>query len=141
MAWTDVNLKDVVVEKPDFPEIPLGTYTFELLPGAKMDDYNGVSVSAAVVTEGESRGRRAFFSFPDPTSLSQAGKPKSWSIQALKKFEVALGVEANDGESPTEYLNRAAGTRFGAEIKLSTRTKQDGSPRHELNIFSFTAAV
>lgn len=138
-GWQTVNLKDVKPEQRD--EIPVGTYVFELMPGTKYDDYNGVSVSAAIVSEGDTRGRRAFFSFPDPTSTSQAGKPKTWSAQALKKFEIALGIEAEDGESPTEYLNRVAGTRFGAEIKLSTRTRQDGSPRHELNIFSFTAAV
>lgn len=139
MAWTEINLKDVKPEVRE--EIPLGSYTFELMPGAKFDDYGAVSVSAAVVSEGDARGRRAFFSFPDPTSVSQAGKPKSWSAQALKKFEIALGTDAEDGESPTDYLNRVAGSRFGAEVKLSTRTRQDGSPRHEVNIFSFVPAV
>lgn len=139
MGWSDINLKDVKPEQRD--ELPLGAFTFELMPGAKFDDYGGVSVSASIVDEGEARGRRAFFSYPDPSSVAQNGKVKKWSAGALKQLEQALGVDALDGESPTDYLNRAAGTRFGAEVKVSKRLREDGTPRHELSIFTTRPAV
>lgn len=138
-GWQSINLKDITPERRE--QITLGDYVFELLPGSKFDERGAVQASASITDEGELRGRRAFFSYPDPTSVSQAGKPMTWSAQALKKLEQALGLDAEDGETPVDYLNRAAGTRFGASVILAKNPYPDGTPKHELGIFTVRPAV
>jgi hypothetical protein len=139
LSWNEINLKDVKPERRE--EIALGDYVFELLPGTILDDRGAVKAAAAIADEGSFRGRRAFFSFPDPNGVSAAGKSMAWSAQALKKFEQALGIDADDGENPVDYLNRVAGTRFGAAIVMARQPYQDGSEKHELGLFTFKPAV
>jgi len=140
LAWTDVNLADV---KPEgFDPIPEGTYTFSLLPTATLRDRNGVqelNVSASI-TNGDFTGRRVFFSYPDPTSTDSKGKKRSWSAQALKKLEIALGTEITEGESPVEYLNRVASNGHGtfqATLAKGTYIPEGATePRVEFKLFS-----
>lgn len=134
MGWETVSLKDI---NPTPDPIGEGEYTFQLLPGAKIDDRGSLAVSAAIVSEGDFRGRRLFMSYPDPT------RPKcEWSAKALKVLEIALGIDANEGESPVEFLNRAAGNgaaRFTGTIYHRKYTPNEGADevtRAELRHFS-----
>lgn len=121
MSWQEIDLKDISTSEQLLPE---GTYNFELSPGAKYDERGSIRASATVNGHGEFTGKRVFFSFPDPTSISSKGKPNSWSAVALKRFEQALGIDINPGEDKVEYLNRIAGTHFQTSIKVSPPTDQ-----------------
>ena len=149
--WTNVTLADIAVEKGEFAPLPEGDFTFQLMPGAQyrtrtFQDGNTVTdlnVTAAIA-EGDHKGRRVFFNYPDPTSMNKAGKPKSWSTQALKKLEVVLGESALEGEKPADYLNRVAmtGARFGGTLQKGTFVKQGQTePEAELNIWSVRPAA
>lgn len=147
MPFVDVKLSDVEIEKPS--PVPVGTYKFQLLPGAeyRTNKFNGLeelNVSAAVV-EGEHQGRRIFFSYPDPTATSSKGKSLAWSAQALKKLEIALGIEALPGEDPQTYINRAASNgnaRFTGTVSPSKYIKEgETEPRPEFNVFSVAPAA
>src|SRR5882672_6516611 len=121
MSWQEIDLKDVstAVEL-----LPAGTYNFELSPGAKYDERGSIRASATVNGSGEFTGKRVFFSFPDPTSISSKGKPNTWSAVALKRFEQALGIDINGGEDPVAYLNRVAGTHFQTSVSVTPATEQ-----------------
>lgn len=110
MGWEQVTLSDTKIEKP--APVPAGKYIFTLQPGAsyRQNPYNNVTELNVRfdVTEGEQAGRPVFVSYPDPTALNKEGKPMSWSAQALKKLEIALGQDALPGEDTASYLNRIA---------------------------------
>jgi hypothetical protein len=109
--------------------------------GNSVTDLN-VQVSIA---EGDNKGRRIFMRFPDPNSTNKEGKPKTWSKQALKKLQICLGVDPNEGETPVEYLNRVATTeaaRFGATLKKGKFIKTGQTePEVEVGLFSFKPAA
>lgn len=140
-------MSDVEIEKP--APLPLGTYVFQLLPGAeyRQNKFNGLeelNVSAAVA-EGDHSGRRIFFSYPDPTATSSKGKSLAWSAQALKKLEIALGQDALPGEDPQTYLNRVSANgnaRFTGTVSPSKYIKEgETEPRPEFNVFSVSPAA
>jgi hypothetical protein len=147
MPFVDVRLSDIELEKPS--PLGLGTYVFQLLPGAeyrknKFNDIEELNVSAAVA-EGDQSGRRIFFTYPDPTVLSSKGKSLAWSAQALKKLEIALGTDALPGEDSATYLNRVASSaaaRFTGTIAPSKYIREgETDPRPEFNIFSVAPAA
>jgi hypothetical protein len=121
MGWESVVLADTKIERP--APVPAGKgYIFTLQPGAayRTNQYNGISELNVRfdVTEGEFAGRPMFVAYPDPTTVGKdkilptgeviPGKPYTWSAQALKKLELALGVDAMPGEDTAAYLNRVA---------------------------------
>lgn len=111
MGFEAVLLADVKLEK--MPPIPVGTYTFQLQPGAtyRINERKGGLQELNVrfdVVGGELGGRVAWASYPDPTAKDSKGKPMTWSAQALKVLEIALGTDALPGEDPAMYLNRVA---------------------------------
>jgi hypothetical protein len=121
MGWETVQLADVKVEKPQ--AVPAGRYVFTLQPGAayRQNPYNNIQELNVRfdVTEGEFAGRPIFVSYPDPTAIAKdkvdpvtgvvtPGKPMTWSAQALKKLELALGQDSLPGEDTAAYLNRVA---------------------------------
>jgi len=120
MGWETVSLSDTQLEKPS-PVAP-GTYVFALQPGARYrtNKYNNIEELNVRfdVTEGDFAGRPMFVNYPDPTAVNKQGKPLAWSAQALKKLEIALGVDALSGEGPAAYLNRVAtqGGRITATV-------------------------
>lgn len=139
MGWNEVNIKDLPVGRE---QVALGEYTFQLLPGAELDEYGAIQVQAAIASDGDNKGRRVFFSYPDPTGVSKAGKSMKWSAQAFKQLEQALGVDATDAESPLEYLNRAAGSLFAAVVGARTYIKDgEQKTKHELSVFTVKPAV
>lgn len=158
MPFVDLRLDEVKIEKP--AAVPAGDYTWQLLPGAlyrinKFNEIEELNVSAAVA-EGEYAGRRAFWNYPDPTAVSKTGKPMTWSAQALKKLELALGVDVLPGEDVVAYLNRVANSnnnRFGGALVEETRKDATSGeyvpfirtgetvPRTVFSIFSVHAAA
>lgn len=133
MPWQNVNLSDVSVQDQI---IPVGTYTFELAPGAKFDEKGNLRTSATIVNDGEFTGKRMFFSYPDPEGISSKGKSQAWSATAFKRLTVAIGEDPQDGESLDGYLNRVAGARFQSNVTHSAPTDAYPNPSANLNIFN-----
>jgi hypothetical protein len=145
MSFEQVVLSDIQVEKTQ--QAPVGTYVFQLLPTAEVrtNKFTGVeelNLSAAIA-EGDYKGRRVFWNYPDPATVGQDGKPFSWSAQAMKKLEVVLGEDAVEGESAKDYFNRVAASGnarftgyFGPNAKKPYTPAGADEPRNELNIFS-----
>ena len=109
MSWESVNLADVDLTIAPLPE---AKYVFRLL-GAQYDEKTPgrIVAKAAVTDESEWQGRRQRFTYPDPELFD-------WAPRALKRLEVALGVDAMPDEDPVTYLNRAAGdaVTFSADV-------------------------
>lgn len=152
MGFETVLLADVKIEKP--AAVPAGKgYIFQLQPGAttRENPYNKIQELNVRfdVAEGEFAGRPVFVSYPDPSALNKAGKPMSWSAQALKKLEVALGTDALPGEDTVTYLNRVAlnaHARITADINpgrtfKDTKTGEDREADPQFSIFSVSPAA
>ena len=136
MAWT-INLKEINPAQLDL--IAPGTYTFELNSGAKYNDRDAILASATIVSDGEFRGKRVLFSYPNPESLNSEGKPQVWSGVALKRLEVAIGEEVGEGEDPVEYLNRIAGAKFSAGVTV--REDSTGTKRSNIQLLNVKPAA
>lgn len=136
MSWENVDLKGV---STDVALISEGPHVFELLPGAKSNEAGALLCQAAVVDEGEFKGKRVLFNYPDPESINSKGNVNSWSAVALKRLEVASGVDIDAGESKVDYLNRIAGTRFASAIKYNEDST--GQKRMNLQILNVKAAA
>jgi len=140
LPWNDVKLADVSVET--FPEIPTGSYTFTLLPGAitRVNKFGTEElVASAAIAEGPEAGRRVFLQYPDPNSINETtGKKAVWSAQALKKLELALGTDQDPAETPVEYLNRIASNGHST-FRMSIGPNKNGKNGPQL--FSAAAAV
>lgn len=112
MSWSDVKLADVQPES-GYAELTPGEFTFALLPGAatRINNFGTEElVARAACLDVPNQGRQVFLQYPDPSSVNtKTGKKATWSAQALKKLEIALGTDQEDGETPVEYLNRVAG--------------------------------
>ena len=157
MSFVELRLDEVKIEKPK--QVPAGDYTWQLLPVAqvrinKYTEQEELNLSAAIA-EGDYAGRREFWNYPDPTQVSKKGKSLAWSAQAMKKLELALGLDALPGESAVDFFNRAAqsgANRFGASLVDETRKDPatnkyvpfihtgETEPRTVLSIFSVHAA-
>ena len=107
MGWETIDLRDV---SPFGETVPEGVYTFNLL-GAAFDERNPaqLNVRAAITTDGEFQGRRMRITYPDPLEYP-------WSAQALKRLELAIGVDQQPGENVIGWLNRAANATFRATV-------------------------
>jgi hypothetical protein len=137
MSWSTINFKEVNPATVDV--IPEGTYTFRLNNGAKYADSQAILASATIESDGEFRGKRVLFSYPDPESLDKNGKVQDWSKVAFKRLEVALGQDVEDGEDPVAYLNRVAGGVFMAGVKV--REDNSGTKRSNLQILNVKPAA
>lgn len=117
MSWGDINLSELTTEQKVLPEET--DFNFELLPGAKFNPWNPNRVDAAAkVIDGEFAGERLYFSYPDPVE-------NTWVPGVFARMIKALKVEAETGEDPVTYLNRAAGSKFTAKVK-HRRVDTDG---------------
>lgn len=121
--------------------IPPNTYTFELSPGAKIDEKGNLRASATIVNDGEFTGKRVFFSYPDPEGFSSLGKSNQWSAVAFKRFTQAVGEDIQEGEAPDAYLNRIAGAHFQTSTTLSVPTEQYPNPGVQVNLFKVKPAA
>jgi hypothetical protein len=159
-GFETVVLADVKQDKP--AAVPaLGDVTFELLPKAevRVNKFTGQEELnlAAAIAEGEYKGRWVYFRFKDPTQPNaKSGKSQAWAAQAMKKLEIALGVDSNDSEAAVDYFNRVASSgsnRFGAALVPETRYNAETEsyedytregeeyPRGQVSLFSFHAAA
>lgn len=127
MSWT-INIRDINPAQLDL--VAPGTYVFALNPGAKYNDRNAVLASANIESDGEFRGKKMLFSYPNPESTSQDGKVQTWSGVAFKRLEIALGQDMEEGEDPVDYLNRVAGSKFAAGVTV----KEDNTGTKRSNI-------
>jgi len=123
--------------------LPVGKYTFELLPGARYDERNGGIVAmAAVVNNGEFNGKRVYLTYPDPESIgSRSGKVQSWSTVAFKRFEQAIGIEIDAGEDKVDYLHRIAGNRFTMPVKHSEPSDDYPTAKVNAQLLNVSAAA
>ncbi len=151
MGWETVTLADTKLEKP--APVPVGKYVFTLQPGAayRVNPYNAITELNVRfdVSEGDNSGRPMFVSYPDPTALNKAGKPMSWSAQALKKLEISLGQDALPGEDSAAYLNRVAlngNARITADVLPGNvykdkKTGEDKTEDPKFGIFTVSPAA
>jgi|SRR5581483_26784 len=134
MGWTEVSLKDI---SPNVEILPEKEFTLKLT-GAKYGNNGRINLTAQVVDDGEFTGRKAYFDYPDPDS-------QPWALHALKRLEIALGVDQEEGEDIVQYLNRAAnlGAKFSSNFKHRKYTPPGGEEKtkSELNINAVRAAA
>jgi hypothetical protein len=131
-GWTDVNLADISTSITPVAE---GEYTFEVAAGAKFSDFDANRLEAcATITDGEFAGRKLFFSYPDPNK-------QDWSPRVFKRLVESLGMDIEAGESPVQYLNRAAGLRFAAPVKYRKNEDPSAPVKVDLDIFKIRPAA
>jgi hypothetical protein len=137
MSWTNIRLSEVNANQLDL--VAPGKYVFSINTGAKYNDRGALLASATIESDGEFRGKRMLFSYPDPESTNSEGKVQTWSAVAFKRLEIALGQEVVDGEDPAEYLNRVAGSKFSAGVTV----KEDatGTKRSNIQLLNVTPAA
>lgn len=125
MSWQNINIKEINPAQLDL--VAPGSYVLALNTGAKYNERGAILASATIESDGEFRGKRMLFSYPDPESTSSEGKLQAWSSVALKRLEGAVGQDVAEGEDPVDYLNRIAGAKFTANVTVkedSTGTKR-----------------
>lgn len=128
MPFVDLRLSDIEIEKPQ--PLPAGGYIWQLQPGAfyRTNQFTNIEELNVRfdVAEGDFQGRVEFVSYPDPSTTTAKGKSNKWAAQALKKLEIALGVDSMPGEDPASFLNRAATSgynRLSAQMVANNYTK------------------
>lgn len=148
MAWQDVKLSEVKPES-GYPAFEQGEFTFALNPGAatRINNFGTEElVLSATAVEGPNTGQRIFLQYPDPNSVNdKTGKKATWSAQALKKLEIALGVEQEENETPVAFLNRVASnghSHFKITMGPSNKVRNgETEPRVEPKLFSVGPAA
>ena len=122
MGWENVDLSGV---NPNFELVAKGEYTFQVLPGAKIDDYKRLDFPVNVVSDGDFKGRRLFLNLPDPTS--EGG---TWAPRHLKRLEQAVGIEQDKdaNETVVAWMNRLGENfaRFSAPLDHRTFKNKAG---------------
>lgn len=122
MGWSEVDLKGV---NPNYETVAPGDYTFQILPGAKIDDYGSLSFQVNVTSDGDFKGRRIFPKLPDPNKENMG-----WVIKALKRLEQAVGIEQDkeSGEDVVAWMNRLGNefARFNAPLTNRTYVNKSG---------------
>jgi len=137
MGWENIDLQNI---NPNFELIPAGRYTFRLLGGGDSTKFPGaVEARATIESDGEFQGRRVFLRYSDPDVYTLSPK-------AFKKLEMSLGVDILAGETPVEYLTRAAaqGARFSAEVYHHTYDDKNSGEKNtvaDVRLFSVGPAA
>ena len=116
MSWSSINLREVNPAQLDL--VAPGTYVFAINAGAKYNERGAVLASATIESDGDFKGKRMLFSYPDPESVSSEGKVQGWSSVAFKRLSIAVGQDIEEGEDPVAYLNRIAGSKFAAGVTV-----------------------
>lgn len=129
MSWQNLNLKEI--NPSDLNLVADGTYVFQLNSGAKYNEFGGIYASATIQSDGEFRGKRVAFSYPNPDEYS-------WSAPALKRLAVVTGQDVEDNEDPVTFLNRIAGSTFSG--KIVNKDDKTGVKRSNLQTMSVKPA-
>lgn len=130
MSWQNINLKEI--NPSDLNLVADGVYTFSLNPGAQYNDFGGIFASATIVSDGEFKGKRVSFSYPNPDEYS-------WAAPALKRLVIATGNDVEEGEDGPTVLNRIAGSHFST--KIVNKDDKNGVKRSNLQTMSVKAAA
>ena len=125
MSWTNIDLTKI--NPSDLNLVADGVYSFELNPGAKFNEYGGIYASATIVSDGEFKGKRVSFSYPNPDEYN-------WSAPALVRLVHATGNEVQEGEDGPTVLNRIAGSHFST--KIVNKDDKTGVKRSNLQTMS-----
>lgn len=137
MAWANINLREVNPAQLDL--VAPGTYVFAINTGAKYNERGAILASATIESDGDFKGKRMLFSYPDPESVSHDGKVQTWASVALKRLEVATGSDIVEGEDPVAFLNRIAGSKFSATVKESVDST--GTKRSNIQLLNVKPAA
>lgn len=125
MGWDDVDLKDV---NPNYELVAKGDYTFQIKPGAHIDDYGRLNFAVTVESEGPYRGRNVFINLPAPDQ-----EENKWVPKTLKRLEQAVGIEQDSeaGEKLVAWVQRLGENfaRFGAPLDHRTYKTKDGDDK------------
>lgn len=129
MSWGDIDLSTAPA---DNEQLPVSEALNFVVTGAKPNKFDVDKVDVfAKVFDGEYRGRKTIFSYPDPAK-------QDWSTGIFVRLAKSMGIPINKGESPVEYIQRAAteGGKFTAPVKSRT-VEVDGLEvdKHEIQIF------
>lgn len=130
MSWQNLNLKEI--NASDLNLVADGTYNFQLNAGAKYNEFGGIFASATIVSDGEFKGKRVSFSYPNPDEYN-------WSAPALKRLVIATGNEVEENEDPVEVLNRISGSLFAT--KIVNKDDKTGVKRSNLQTMSVKPAA
>ncbi len=130
MTWQQINLKEV--NPSDLNLVADGVYSFNLNPGAQYNDFGGIFLSATITSDGEFKGKRVSFSYPNPDEYN-------WAGPALKRLFVVTGNDVEDNEDPVAALNRIAGATFSA--KIVNKDDKTGTKRSNLQTMSVKPAA
>jgi len=129
-TWQNINLKEI--NASDLNLVADGVYSFQLNPGAQYNNYGGIFLSATIQSDGEFKGKRMSFSYPDPAEYN-------WAAPALKRLFVVTGNDVEEGEDPVAALNRIAGATFSA--KVVNKDDKTGTKRSNLQTMSVKPAA
>lgn len=130
MGWQQINLKEI--NASDLNLVADGTYTFQLNAGAKYNDFGGIYASATIQSDGEFKGKRVSFSYPNPDEYP-------WAGPALKRLSVVTGTDVEEGEDPVAFLNRIGGSLFSG--KIVNKDDKTGVKRSNLQTMSVKVAA
>ena len=132
MSWTNINLKEI--NASDLNLVADGVYSFTLNPGAQYNDFGGIFLTATITSDGEFKGKRVSFSYPNPEEYN-------WSTPALKRLFVVTGTDETleDNEDPVAALNRISGSTFSA--KIVNKEDKTGTKRSNLQTMSVKPAA
>jgi hypothetical protein len=130
MGWTNIDLSKI--NPSDLNLVADGVYTFQLNPGAKYNEFGGIFASATIVSDGEFKGKRVSFSYPNPDEYN-------WAAPALKRLVVATGNDVEEGEDGPAVLNRISGSLFSS--KIVNKDDKTGVKRSNLQTMSVKPAA
>lgn len=120
-GWDNVDLRDVT-PVTGFEVMEAGEYDFQILPGAKLDNRNAISIQLSVDTDGPNKGRRVFISYPDPSNENT-----KWSTGALKRLEQVVGIEQEEGEKPLAWAQRLGESFAKFKAPMTVRTYKNNA--------------
>jgi hypothetical protein len=130
LGWQQLNLKEI--NASDLNLVADGTYTFQLNNGSKYNEFGGIYASATITSDGEFKGKRVSFSYPNPDEYP-------WAGPALKRLAIATGNDVEEGEDAVTFLNRIAGSLFST--KIVNKDDKNGVKRSNLQTMSVKVAA
>jgi hypothetical protein len=129
LSW-NIDLKSI--NPSDLNLVADGLYTFQINPGSSYNERGGINASATIQSDGEFKGKKMLFSYPDPQEYA-------WSAPALKRLAIATGNDVEEGEDPVDFLNRIAGGLFAT--KVVNKDDKTGVKRSNLQTMSVKPAA
>lgn len=115
MSWGEIDLSTTPSDNEILPESDSLNF---VVTGGKANKFDAEKVDVfAKVVDGEFKGRSTIFSYPDPAK-------QEWSAGVFVRLAKSMGIPINKGETPVDYITRAAAEkgRFTAPVKHRTVT-------------------